>query len=116
MEGVEIETGKGKYLLKYTTEYSKDTNVSTYPNISVEFNGETIIDQDIHEIANLIRAKYDTKFSESMASVMLPLEDMSLEIETNQIKIKVVMRNMNLSNDGTADNYFELDGIYFSEK
>jgi hypothetical protein len=97
-------------------EVNWDTIDRGIPKILVRIDDIAVIESDLESFLSEIEKKYppnDNKYVE------LPLEDMSLIIETDEISMLLVFNNINIFNDlneNRKDYYMDLNNIYIKTK
>lgn len=108
---VTIKGNRGSYKL-----YWVDTSKVGIPSLSIKLNDEVILDQDMNEYIDRIALKYPPGQNEPREA---SLEDMSMNIETEELSILIVLNNAEINVDPQNDviNYWiGLNAIYLKEK
>ncbi|MDD4201096.1 MAG: DUF4153 domain-containing protein, partial [Eubacteriales bacterium] len=107
-----IEGKRGTYKLDWNMTFSP----GGIPNLRIDLDGRKIIDEDMDAFLDRIIEKYPPG---NMNNQPATFEDMSLKLETREISVLLVFRNINIDIDPQGDtiNYWvEVDTIYFNEK
>ena len=95
-----------------TYELTWDSVDRGIPTISIKSEDKVIIKEDLERFLDNIEKKYPAN---DYKEVDAPLEDMSLEIETDEISILLVFNNINIFNDvkqERKDYYVDLNSIF----
>lgn len=106
----EIEGERGTYSVSWIS--SKEGN----PQLSVELDGELILEADFEGYFNDILEKYPPG---ARTPIQAGIEEMSFVMESNQLKVLVVFENLDLGLDTTnnrMNRWFMLSGMYLMEK
>ncbi|MDY0236235.1 MAG: DUF4153 domain-containing protein [Gudongella sp.] len=82
------------------------------PKLTVKMGDRILIERDLEEFLTKIENKYPPN---DYKDINVPLEDMSLKIETDEISMLLVFNNINIFNDTSQvrrDYYMDLNSIY----
>ena len=104
-----VEGSRGMYQIDWTVPYSN------IPSLKILLDDRIILEQDLSDYADAISKKYPPGETEV---IVAGLEDMSLQLETAEVRILLVFNYIEINADTTADtiNYwFVLKDIYIRE-
>lgn len=98
-----------------TYEIIIENQFSGVPKITVKLEGDTIVEKDLKENLSDLLAKYP---SVGAREIELPLEDMSVAIDGEEISILLVFNNINAYSDeeNKMEYYLEYRGIFIKYK
>lgn len=108
--GAVIEGDQGTYKVSWM-----DVAGSGIPVLKIEKDNEVIIEEDMNEYLDSITEKYPPGKS---GSVQAALEDMTFQIDTDEISVLMVISNVDVHINPTADKidyWMGLYGIYIKE-
>jgi hypothetical protein len=106
----EIEGQRGTYSISWQSDRMD------IPKLSVDLDGETILEGDLESYFEGILESYPPG---SRTPVEAGMEDMSLVMESDEIKILLVFENIDIGLDTTSNrmnHWFMLAGMYVTEK
>jgi len=107
---VTVEGDKGEYRIYWITN-----TVSTVPSLEIQLNGEVILEKDLNDYIDEITAKYP---SGRIGGYPGTLEEMSMTLESKEIKVLLVFRNVDIYLDPKNDviNYgINMETLYMKE-
>jgi len=110
-ESVSVDGEKGEYLFYWNMGRGNEI-----PSLEIRLNGETIVDEDMNEYFDRVLQAYPLGDTKREAT---PLKDMSMHIETPEVEVLLVFRNVEASVDTQNDiisYWVEVEALYFNEK
>jgi len=108
---ITVDGVKGTYRI-----YWESVTGNSIPSLEIQLNNKTIIQKDMNEFIDNISEKYP---STNMQPKAATVEDMTMVLESEEIKVLLVFRNLEINIDPQNDNIYygiNLESIYMLEK
>lgn len=110
-EELQVKGQRGTYTLRWMAGYDKEI-----PKLEVDFEDETILSKSMNSYLDDLIKKYPLGKANNPEP---PLSDMMVSYETDQVRLLLVFRYVNISLSVQSDDlsyWMELDTIYMEEK
>ncbi len=109
---ITVDGEKGTYKIYWTT-----TSKDGIPVLEIQLNDQVIINKDMNDFIDVITKKFPP--GKISGSNQAEFEDMSLQLESDEVKVLLVFNNVEINIDPKNDaiNYFiNLNSLYMVEK